>query len=122
MNCEDMFETLVDICWEIQPFNSVVYVIHEDGRFQAITQNTDLEESLEGRVSGAIESHTLEELRYLADYCPYMNLSMCSYWCERFIVVVASSNPSKKDRKLLSLFAGILRDSFLMFEVGAQHV
>lgn len=122
MNCEDVFETLVNICWEIQPVNSVVYVIHEDGRFQAITQNTDLEESLEGRVSGAIERHTLEELRYLADYCPYMNLSTCSYWCEKFIVVVASSNPSKKDLKLLSLFSGILRDYFLMFEVGAQHV
>nr|DAK71694.1 MAG TPA: hypothetical protein [Caudoviricetes sp.] len=122
MDYEGLHETIVNICWELQPHNSVVYILHTDGGFQAISQNTQLKESTEGDVSEAIKNHTLDELRYLADYCPGINMSACSYSCDKFNIVVVSGNPSKKDRILVSLFSGILRKSCLTYEIEGQHV
>lgn len=116
MDYEGLYETLTNICWELQPHNSVVYMIYADGRIRAISQNTQLKESTVGDVSEAVKNHTFEELQYLAVYCPRINMSMCSYSCDTFNVVVVSGKPSGKDYRLLSLFSRILRDTCMMYE------
>lgn len=106
MDYEGLYETLTNICWELQPYNSVVYMIYADGRLRAISQNPQLKESTEGGVSEAVKNHTLEELKYLAGYCQNINMSTCSYSCDKFIVVVVSGKPSGNDYRLVSLFSG----------------
>lgn len=122
MDYEGLYETLTNICWELQPHNSVVYIIYADGRLRAISQNTQLKESTEGAVSEAVKNHTLEELKYLAVYCQRINLSSCVYSCDRFNVVVVSGKPSGNDYRLVSLFSSILRKTCLMYEIGGEHV
>lgn len=122
MYYEGLHETIVKLCREFQPYNSVVYIFQTDGGFQAISQNTQLKESMEGDISEGIKNRTPEELRYLAGYCLNINMSVCSYGCDRFNVVVVSGNPSDKDRRLISLFSGILRKACLMYEIEWQHV
>lgn len=117
MNYEGLHETLTNICWELQPHNSVVYMIYADGRLMAISQNTQLKESTEGDISEAVKNHTLEELKYLAGYCQRINMSTCIYSCDKLNVVVVSGKPSGNDYRLVSLFSSILRKTCLMYEI-----